>query len=89
MWQKKIYLSFADTSAEKDVHTGVHFKAWIDLFCGSITNQHHSQAVILFSDFSAFDVFLFFFLFFFQCIALVVMAVKENFQNFASAKIFM
>lgn len=60
MWQKKIYLSFADNSAEKDVHMGVHFKVWIDLFCGSITKQHLSQAVTLFSDFSAFDIVSFF-----------------------------
>lgn len=47
MWQK-IYLSFADTSAEKNIRMGAHFKAWIDLFCGGITNQSLSQAVILF-----------------------------------------
>lgn len=27
MWQKKVYWSSADNSAEKDVHTGVRFKA--------------------------------------------------------------
>jgi len=60
MWEKKTYLRSADISAEKGVYTGVHFKAWIDLFCSSITTQNLSQAVILFSDSSAFDIFSFF-----------------------------
>lgn len=47
MWQKKVYWSSADNSAEKDVHTGVRFKAWIDLFCGSITTQHLSGCYLV------------------------------------------